>query len=70
LLARRLGKTKIIAETGAGQHGAATATVCAKFDMECTIFMGAVSMSIEPLDIYTNPSTGRRETAIAERLSN
>src|SRR5271168_4587795 len=35
LLARRLGKTKIIAETGAGQHGVATATVCAKFNMEC-----------------------------------
>lgn len=43
LLARRLGKTKIIAETGAGQHGVATATVCAKFGMECTVFMGAVS---------------------------
>ena len=43
LLARRLGKTKIIAETGAGQHGVATATVCAKFGMECTIYMGAVS---------------------------
>jgi tryptophan synthase len=43
LLARRLGKTKIIAETGAGQHGVATATVCAKFNMECTISMGAVS---------------------------
>lgn len=43
LLARRLGKTKIIAETGAGQHGVATATVCAKFNMECTIYMGSVS---------------------------
>ena len=43
LLARRLGKTKIIAETGAGQHGVATATVCAKFGMPCTIYMGAVS---------------------------
>lgn len=42
LLARRLGKTKIIAETGAGQHGVATATVCAKFGMECTVYMGAV----------------------------
>lgn len=42
LLARRLGKTEIIAETGAGQHGVATATVCAKFGMKCTIFMGAV----------------------------
>jgi tryptophan synthase len=43
LLARRLGKTEIIAETGAGQHGVATATVCAKFGMKCTIYMGAVS---------------------------
>ena len=42
LLARRLGKTQIIAETGAGQHGVATATVCAKFGMKCTIYMGAV----------------------------
>jgi tryptophan synthase len=45
LLARRLGKTEIIAETGAGQHGVATATVCAKFGMKCTIYMGAVSLS-------------------------
>lgn len=43
LLARRLGKSEIIAETGAGQHGVATATVCAKFGMKCTIYMGAVS---------------------------
>jgi tryptophan synthase len=43
LLARRLGKNEIIAETGAGQHGVATATVCAKFGMKCTIYMGAVS---------------------------
>jgi tryptophan synthase len=49
LLARRLGKTKIIAETGAGQHGVATATVCAKFGMECTVYMGAVSLSSSPL---------------------
>ena len=46
LLAKRLGKTKIIAETGAGQHGVATATVCAKFGMECTVYMGAVSRSV------------------------
>ena len=41
LIARRMGKTKIIAETGAGQHGVATATACALFDLECEIFMGA-----------------------------
>ena len=40
LLAKRMGKKKIIAETGAGQHGVATATGCALFDMECTVFMG------------------------------
>ncbi|WP_443645319.1 tryptophan synthase subunit beta [Candidatus Ponderosibacter sp. Uisw_141_02] len=41
LLAKRMGKTKIIAETGAGQHGVATATACALFNMECEVFMGA-----------------------------
>ena len=44
LLARRLGKTKIIAETGAGQHGVATATVCALMDMECLVYMGKLDM--------------------------
>lgn len=53
LLARRLGKTKIIAETGAGQHGVATATVCAKFGMECTVFMGAVSLPIPFVTFYS-----------------
>jgi tryptophan synthase beta chain len=44
LLAKRMGKSRIVAETGAGQHGVATATVCALFDMECTIYMGKVDM--------------------------
>lgn len=44
LLARRLGKQRIIAETGAGQHGVATATVCALMGMECTVYMGALDM--------------------------
>jgi tryptophan synthase beta chain len=44
LLARRMGKTRIIAETGAGQHGVAVATVCAKFDLPCEIYMGAVDV--------------------------
>ncbi|HEX6891513.1 MAG TPA: pyridoxal-phosphate dependent enzyme, partial [Chryseolinea sp.] len=44
LLAKRLGKEKIIAETGAGQHGVATATVCALMGMECTVYMGKVDM--------------------------
>ncbi|MFM2242203.1 MAG: tryptophan synthase subunit beta, partial [Verrucomicrobiota bacterium] len=42
LLAKRLGKKRIIAETGAGQHGVATATVCARFGMECVVYMGKV----------------------------
>ena len=44
LLARRMGKGRIVAETGAGQHGVATATVCALFGMECIVYMGAVDM--------------------------
>ncbi len=40
ILARRMGKTRIIAETGAGQHGVATATVCAKFGLKCIVYMG------------------------------
>jgi tryptophan synthase beta chain len=45
LLARRMGKTRIIAETGAGQHGVATATVCALFKMPCTVYMGATDIA-------------------------
>ena len=44
LLARRMGKRRIIAETGAGQHGVATATVCALFDMPCVVYMGATDI--------------------------
>ncbi len=45
LLAKRLGKTRIIAETGAGQHGVATATACARLDLECVVYMGATDMA-------------------------
>lgn len=51
LLARRIGKTRIIAETGAGQHGVATATVCARFGMECVIYMGKVDMERQALNV-------------------
>ncbi|MBV8963136.1 MAG: tryptophan synthase subunit beta, partial [Hyphomicrobiales bacterium] len=44
LLARRMGKTRIIAETGAGQHGVATATLCARFGLKCVVYMGAVDV--------------------------
>ena len=51
LLARRMGKERIIAETGAGQHGVATATVCAKFGMECTVYMGEEDMERQRLNV-------------------
>ena len=52
LLAQRMGKKRIIAETGAGQHGVATAAVCAKFGLECVIYMGAVDMERQALNVY------------------
>ncbi|TAN20841.1 MAG: tryptophan synthase subunit beta [Acidobacteria bacterium] len=51
LLARRMGKRRIIAETGAGQHGVATATVCAHFGMECVVYMGADDMARQALNV-------------------
>ncbi|MGE0489733.1 MAG: tryptophan synthase subunit beta [Vulcanimicrobiota bacterium] len=52
LLAQRLGKKRIIAETGAGQHGVATATVCARFGLECVIYMGAEDVRRQALNVY------------------
>lgn len=52
LLAKRLGKKRIIAETGAGQHGVATATVCALFDMECIIYMGEEDTRRQALNVF------------------
>ncbi len=52
LLARRMGKQRIIAETGAGQHGVATATVCALFGMECVVYMGEEDMRRQELNVY------------------
>lgn len=52
LLARRMGKTRIIAETGAGQHGVATATVCARFGLECVIYMGTEDIRRQELNVF------------------
>jgi tryptophan synthase beta chain len=52
LLARRMGKTRIIAETGAGQHGVATATVCAKFGLRCIVFMGATDVERQRPNVF------------------
>src|SRR5690606_9338399 len=52
LLARRMGKRRIIAETGAGQHGVATATVCARFGLECVVYMGEEDMWRQALNVF------------------
>ena len=52
LLAQRMGKRRIIAETGAGQHGVATATVCARFGLECIVYMGETDMRRQRLNVY------------------
>ena len=52
LLTRRMGKRRVIAETGAGQHGVATATACALFGLECTVFMGAVDVERQALNVF------------------
>ncbi len=52
LLARRMGKTRIIAETGAGQHGVATATMCALFGLPCTVYMGATDMERQKPNVF------------------
>jgi len=52
LLARRMGKTSLVAETGAGQHGVATATVAALFDMDCVVYMGAVDIERQKLNVF------------------
>ena len=52
LLARRMGKQRIIAETGAGQHGVATATVCARFGLECVVYMGEEDMRRQSLNVF------------------
>ena len=52
LLAQRMGKRRIIAETGAGQHGVATATVCARFGLECVVYMGEEDMRRQELNVY------------------
>ncbi|MDR2429856.1 MAG: tryptophan synthase subunit beta [Puniceicoccales bacterium] len=64
LLARRMGKRRIIAETGAGQHGTATAAVCARFGMECVIYMGATDMERQALNVYRMRLMGAEVRAV------
>ncbi len=64
LLAKRMGKTRIIAETGAGQHGVATATVCALFKMPCTIFMGATDIERQKPNVFRMKLLGAEVKAV------
>ena len=64
LLAQRMGKKRIIAETGAGQHGVATATVCARAGLECVIYMGAVDMERQALNVARMKFLGARVVAV------
>ena len=60
LLAKRMGKTKVIAETGAGQHGVATATGAALFDMECTVYMGKEDIQRQKLNVMRMEMLGAK----------
>jgi tryptophan synthase beta chain len=60
LLARRMGKTRIIAETGAGQHGVATATACAKYGLECIVYMGAVDVERQKPNVFRMKMLGAK----------
>ncbi len=64
LLARRMGKTRVIAETGAGQHGVATATVAAMFGLQCVIYMGAVDCERQALNVYRMKMLGAEVVSV------
>lgn len=64
LLARRMGKTRIIAETGAGQHGVATATACALFDMPCKVYMGSVDVARQAPNVFRMKLLGAEVEAV------
>ena len=64
LLAKRMGKTKVIAETGAGQHGVATATGAALFGMECTVYMGAEDIERQSLNVFRMEMLGAKVQAV------
>lgn len=64
LLAIRMGKKKIVAETGAGQHGVATATVCALFDLECVVFMGKEDVKRQALNVFRMELLGAKVVSV------
>ena len=64
LLAQRMGKRRIIAETGAGQHGVATATVCARLGLECVVYMGEEDMRRQTLNVFRMRMMGAKVVAV------
>ena len=66
LLAKRIGKPRIIAETGAGQHGVATATVCAMLGLDCTVYMGAVDCERQKLNVFRMNTLGAKVVPVEE----
>lgn len=69
LLARRMGKKRIIAETGAGQHGVATATICAMFDLQCEIFMGQEDIERQALNVFKMEMLGAKVNSVTSGTS-
>jgi len=66
ILAKRIGKPRIIAETGAGQHGVATATICAKLGLECIVYMGAVDTERQKLNVFRMNTLGAKVVPVKE----
>jgi tryptophan synthase len=66
LLAKRMGKPRIIAETGAGQHGVATATICAKLGLDCTVYMGAVDCERQKLNVFRMNTLGAKVVPVQD----
>jgi tryptophan synthase beta chain len=64
MIARRMGKTRVIAETGAGQHGVATATACALFGLECTVYMGEEDIRRQKLNVFNMKTMGASVVAV------
>src|SRR5205814_9508028 len=69
LLARRMGKTRVIAETGAGQHGVATATACALFDIPCVVFMGSVDVDRQAPNVFRMKMLGAQVRPVTSGAS-
>ncbi|PEF14635.1 tryptophan synthase subunit beta, partial [Bacillus cereus] len=66
LLAKKMGKNKVIAETGAGQHGVATATAAALFGMECTIYMGEEDVKRQSLNVFRMELLGAKVHSVTD----